>query len=454
MISSPDISFRHILRLAWPASVASLITPLLGLIDAIVLGYSSRPLDIGAVGLAASVFSLAYWTFGFLRMSTAGLTAQAIGAAREDAARRLLALSVGVGLLVGAVLITIHAPTSRVLIDFLTSGDAVAPATVSGARDYVAWRIWGAPFVLASYAIFGWLTGRGRTDLLMLIVVAMTLTNMGLDAWFVLGLGMGPTGVAIGTLIAEILGCVLAALAALWMLHRHGGLRAHWGDMDFRHKATLRKLVTVNTDIFIRTLVLVGTFVWFTRAGAQYGDVILSANQVLLQMFLITGLALDGAAIAGETLTGQALGQKERDQREALFGLTVRRTAMVSAIGAAMMSLGYLVLADPLLALAAPDPTIQAAAQAHFGWIIISPLVVAACFQLDGFYIGATRSAALRNSMIVSGLIYFASVQGLTPVLGNHGLWLAFGIFMAARAVTLLLAWPGFRPLIKDGLGD
>ncbi|MGV6801626.1 MAG: MATE family efflux transporter [bacterium] len=450
--SAEPISYRSIIALAWPASIAALITPLLGLSDAIVLGYSPRPYDIGATGMAAALFSLAYWTFGFLRMSTAGLTAQASGQDQEPKIRRILAQALGLGGLIGLIFVIGQIPYGAMAFRIVSAGANVSAETLEAAQEYYAIRIWGAPFVLMSFAAFGWFTGRGHTKILMLIVSSMTMLNIGLDVWLVLFQQMGTAGVAIGTLISEITGAGLCFGAIIYLLHRHGGIKAYWSQIDYFAPRSLIRLMSINFDIFMRTLVLVGAFTWFIQQSAVYGDTILSANQILLQLFLITGLALDGVAIAGETFIGQALGYHQYHMRYQQFWAVIKKASVIAISAASLLSLGYVIFATPILAIAAPDPTIHDVATSYFVWVTISPLIVASCFQLDGFYIGATRSKALRDTMIISGIIYAIALKGLTPILANHGLWLAMEIFMIARAITLLLTFRGFNALIEKGI--
>ncbi|MCI5045321.1 MAG: MATE family efflux transporter [Aquisalinus sp.] len=448
---SEPVTYRRALQLAVPASIASLITPILGLTDAAVLGYSPRPLDVGAVGLAAAIFSLLFWTFGFLRMSTAGLTAQAIGSDDEALARRTLAQSVALGALIGLILVVLQKPLGDLCFWFMTRGTSVVPETISAADDYYVVRIWGAPFVLAASGMMGWLTARGRTDMLMVIAVLTTSLNAGLDALFVLYYDLGAAGIAIGTLIAEIFSACLAALAIVLLLRRSGGLDAHWQGMDYFSVRALKRLLSVNLDIFIRTFILSVSYVYFIQRSGVFGDLTLSANQVLMQFFLVTGLALDGPAIAAETLVGQALGRKSEMQRRREFRDAVLKTSIIGAVGAFLLCGMYFVLDDILLDLVAPDPAINTAAREYFIWIALSPLAVAAAFQFDGIYIGATRSRALRNSMIVSALLYLLMISILTDPWGNHGLWVAFLAYMLVRAATLALAWPGFAFLLEQG---
>jgi len=448
------VTYGRLLALAWPASVAAMITPLLGLVDATVLGYSARPLDVGAVGLASAIFSLAYWTFGFLRMSTSGLTAQAVGERNEPKVRRILVQSVGLGAVIGLLLVVLQYPFGELAFWLMTRGATVVPETVEAAETYYAIRIWGAPAALMTYGLLGWLTARGHTGLMMAVSVGLTLLNTVLDIWFVVGLDLGAAGVAAGTLIAEVTGAVLGLAAVAFVLSRNDGLQAHWREIDYLARRSLKRLLAVNLDIFIRTLILVGAIVWFIQRSAVYGDYVLSANQILFQFFLVTGLVLDGAAIAAEALVGQALGAKRRRTRHHRFYQTIRKSAVITVVVGLVMCALYLLFGTTLLDIAAPDPQINATARDYFGWIIISPIVVATAFQLDGYYIGATRSKALRDSMIVSGLFYIAAVLVLTRYFDNHGLWMAFGVFLIARAATLVALWGGFAKLIDEGQAE
>ena len=215
--NKPAIGYGEILRLAWPASVAASVTPLLGAVDVWALAQSARPLDIAAIGLGSVIFSLAYWTFGFIRMSVAGLTAQAVGAEDEAEARAALVRGGVIGACIGVALVVLQFPIGLAAFQLLGTGSEASAETLAHGRTYFDIRIWGAPFALASYAAFGWLTARGRTDFLMAASLFMTLLNIGLDYWFVMGLGWGAAGVAYGTLIAEIAG-FFAAMAFVLVL--------------------------------------------------------------------------------------------------------------------------------------------------------------------------------------------------------------------------------------------
>lgn len=443
--SQREVSFTEIFRLAWPASVAASVTPLLGAIDVWALAQSTRPLDIAAVGLGAVIFSLAYWSFGFLRMSVAGLTAQAAGAEDETETRAALARGAIIGGGIGLALVLLQAPIGELSFRLLAVGSEASNETLHMGQTYFSIRIWGAPFVLASYAAFGWLTARGRTDYLMVLSLFITGLNIILDYWFVIGLGWGAAGVAAGTLIAEVAGFFASLVFIVLVLHQHGGVKTHWRVDEFWTPSRLKRTISVNRDIFIRTVLLAFCFSWFVQRSGAFGDVTLAANQTLLQLFLFTGLALDGTAIAAETLVGRALGMRDRARGLARYQSAVRRTFILAMFASLAFALLYWFAGDWLIALLTPEGAIRTASERYMPWVVISPLIVVIGFQLDGIFVGATRAKEMRDSMIVSTIAFIPASMLLLERFGNHGLWAAFSIYFLLRAGTLVVYMPRIR---------
>ena len=440
--TSAEISYREILRLAWPASVAASVTPLLGAVDVWALAQSTRPLDIAAVGLGSFIFSLAYWTFGFIRMSVAGLTAQADGAEDEAETRTALVRGAVIGAGIGIALVLLQYPLGEISFRLLGTGSAASTETLAHGKLYFDIRIWGAPFALASYAAFGWLTARGRTDFLMAVSIFMTVLNIGLDYWFVVGLGWGAAGVAFGTLFAEIAGFFAAVFFVILVMRSHGGVMTNWRINEFWQLDRLKKTISINFDIFIRTLLLAFCFAWFMQRGGAFGDATLAANQTLLQLFLFTGLALDGTAIAAETLVGQAMGARDRVSAKARYLMAVRKTFILATGAALAFVLFYGIAGGALIELLTPEGPIRTATLAYLPWVIVSPLVVVIGFQLDGIFIGATRAREMRDSMILSALFFLPASLWFATNWGNHGLWAAFSIYFLIRAASLGLWLP------------
>lgn len=439
------IPYREILRLAWPASVAASVTPLLGAIDVWALGRSDRPLDIAAIGLGSVIFSLAYWTFGFIRMSVAGLTAQAAGAGEEIEARAALLRGALLGGAIGLALVIFQGLIGWLAFAALHVDSKASEDTFNAARLYFDIRIWGAPFALATYAGLGWLSARGRTDYLMATSVFMTGLNVVLDYLFVVSYGWGAAGVAAGTLIAEISGFLVCAYFVARIMSRFGGVRMAISRETLLSPSMIARTMAVNRDIFIRTILLAFSFAWFTQRGGAFGDVTLAANQTLLQLFLFTGLALDGTAIAAETLVGQSIGDKDRLRGFHRYQSAVRRTFIVAMIAALFFAALYAVFGDGLVAMLTPDGAIRAAASQYMIWIALSPLAVVIGFQLDGVFIGATRAREMRDSMIISAPLFLALSLALSKLFANHGLWAAFDAYFVMRAVTLGVFMPRIR---------
>lgn len=429
--------YREALRLAWPASVAASVTPLLGAIDVWALGQSARPLEIAAVGLGSIIFSMVYWTFGFIRMSVAGLTAQAIGANDEAEARAALARGSIIGITIGLILVIFMIPLGNLAVTLLSLESAASDTTMDAARTYFDIRILGAPLALGTYAALGWLTARGRTDFLMIISVGMTILNIILDYWFVVGLNRGADGVALGTLIAECSGFIGGVICVAYILKKNGGLKIHWNISALIEPTKLKRTLSVNRDIFIRTALLAFSFAWFTQRGGSFGDVTLAANQVLLQMFLFTGLALDGTAIAAETLIGRAMGNTDKHKGRALFDAAILATSIPALIAALAFVILYASAGKDIIALLTPPGDIRNAAITYLPWVTLSPLMVLIAFQLDGIFIGATRSREMRDGMIISTAIFIPASLLLAAQLQNHGLWLAFSFYFLLRGATL-----------------
>lgn len=467
-----DLSYKSIIKLAWPASIAASITPLLGAIDVWALGRSPNPLDIAAVGLAALIFSLIYWTFGFIRMSVAGLTSQAAGAGDVIEMRLTFLRALFLAMAIGILMVILQWPIGKTAFHLLSIGSKASAGTVHGAQDYFAGRIWGAPFALGTYACLGWLTARGRTDYLMVTAIIMTGLNIILDIVFVIILFWGPLGIAIGTMIAEITGFILSCYFVIYLLNKDGTLNFNFTVGQILNPEKVKHTLSINSDIFIRTLLLAFSFSWFVQHSSAFGDTILAANQVLLQLFLFTGMALDGTAIAAEILVGQVIGEKSKDKklpntikiqqnestqhekelpRIALnrYDLIIRRTFIIATIGALSFTFVYLVFGQFALGLLVPEGVLFDTAWQFWGWVTISPLIVMVCFQLDGIFVGATQSREMRNSMIISTFSFIILSLWLASQWSNHGLWLAFSLYFILRAVTLTYYLPRVRALCR-----
>lgn len=423
---------RRILVLALPMTLANVTTPLLGFVGATVIGRLGDAALLGAMALGAIIFDAIFWSFGSLRMATAGLTAQAVGARDPVEIDRILARSLAAGLAVGLLIVAAQGPIAAGA--FSLSG--ASPAVIAGLSTYFHIRIFAAPFTLANYAILGSVLGRGRTDLGLLLQVAINLLNIVLTLVLVLHAHLGVAGAGIATLVAEAGGAAfgLVVLARLGSRPLSVPLRVVSDPM------ALARMLSVNADVMIRTLLLVGAIAVFSALGARSGDVILAANAVLWNLFLIGGFFLDGFATAAETLCGQAVGARnEHGFRHAARLSILWCIAFGVAVSGAFLALGH-----AFIDTVTTSPEVRDMARTYLVPAALAPLVASVPFAYDGIYIGSTWTRAMRNLMIVATAIY-ALALGLSQVggFGNAGLWLSFLTLLAARGASQALAYPG-----------
>jgi MATE family multidrug resistance protein len=430
-VRPPALTHRAMLALAGPAMLANLSGPLIGLVDTAVVGQIPHAAHIGAVAIGSLVFTLVFWAFGFLRMGTTGLTAQAVGAGDEDevaaALKRALLVAVGIGL----AIIALQWPLREIAFGLLGASEEVETL----ARRYFDIRVWAAPAALASYALFGWLIGLGRTGLALVMTLVLNVTSILLDVVLALGLGWGVAGVATGALTAEVAAAMTGGALAYRQLRSRRGRVSFTALLD---AVKLKRLFAINADIMVRTLALIGIFVWFTATGATYGDATLAANALLMTCASVVIAYLDGIAFATEALVGRALGAAHRAGLEA----AVRLSTYWAAGLALASSVALYALGPALIDLLTTDPLARATAREYLGWAAAIPAIGVWAFQLDGIFIGATRTAEMRRAALAAFALYLVAWWLLRPF-GNHGLWAAMAAGYAARALTLLRYYPG-----------
>ena len=425
-----ELTHARVFRIALPIVISNATIPLLGAVDTAVIGQLGQAAPIGAVGIGAVILSTLYWAFGFLRMSTSGLAAQAHGAgdAPERAATLLRALAVAGAMGLGLVALQLPAFALAFRI-------APASAEVEGlARQYLAIRIWGAPATLAIYALTGWLVGVERTRGVLVLQLWQNGLNAVLSVAFVLGLGWGIPSVALATLLAE----VTALALGLWLARDVLGPVLRPALARLPDRRALRAMFTASRDIMLRSVILQLSFTTFVFLGARFGDVTLAANQVLLQFLSIVAFALDGFAFAAETLVGQAVGQ---GSRRAL--LISRRLAMQWGFGGAVVLALVLMLAGgALIDLMATSADVRAEARHFLPWLVAAPLIGITCWIYDGIFIGALMTGAMVRAALIVLAIYVPALLVLVPSFGNHGLWAALSVMNIARGATLHRAFP------------
>ena len=419
---------RTFRRIAAPMILSNISVALLGLVDTAVIGHLDSAYYLGAVALGAVVFDFLYWGAGFIRMGTTGVAAQAYG---KDDVRQIpviLAQSVLMALGIGMVIWLFQRPVIELGI-FIVNG---SPQVEEHARTYCRVMMWGAPAVMTMFAVSGWLLGLQKIAATVYIVVFINVLNIILDVVFVLLLNMEVRGVALASVIAQYAGVMLSLFIVARELEKHA---APWSLRRIFEAPGLRKFVRLNHDIFIRTVCLIVVFAFFTREGARQGDVILAANAILMKFYLLMALSLDGFAHAAETMVGSAIGREDRSRLIATLRLVFAWSAGFALVYSIFYALGGAWLIDLLTDLDA----VRQAAYEYLPWMILSPLVAVWCFALDGIFIGATRASEMRNSMLVCAFVIFFPCWFVFSPLGNHGLWLAFTVFLVARGISLLL---------------
>lgn len=434
------ITRASIARRAWPIIVANAAVPTLGLVDTAVIGHFGSAADLGALALGALLFNFIYWSFGFLRMATTGFTAQADGAGDEAEVRATLARSVLLGVALGLGLLVLQWPLVH---GYFAVMDASAAVEDVG-REYFLARIWGAPAALALYAFSGALIGLGHSRTLLLVQVLLNGLNAGLDIWFAGSLGMGARGIGLGTAIAEWITCGVAAVV-LWrtLRARHTGSAPFLQWSRIADRTRLRKMLAANGDIMIRTLCLLLGFGWFANQGARFGDVTLAANHILLQLVSFSAFFLDGFAFVAEALVGGAVGGRDPGRLRRV----VRLSSELALGTAAALAAGIWLLGGPVIGALTSIEPVSATAEAYLPWTALYVLLSVAAFQLDGVFIGATRTREMRNAGLLSLGAFLLVAWPLSAQFGNHGLWVAFIVFVVARAAALL---PYYRRLERE----
>jgi MATE family multidrug resistance protein len=440
-LTEPPPPFRvthaRVLAIAAPMTLANLTTPLLGIVGTAIIGQLGEARLLGAVAISAVVFDCIFWLFGFLRMGTVALTAQALGARDGIEQRAVLARALLLAGMIGGLILVLQWPLAEYGYRIM----GASPGVTEAARTYFFVRIWCAPFTLANYAVLGWLVGIARTELALALQIIINIANIAATWLFVMVLERGVAGAALGSLVAESLGLAAGLCMAAWL--NRGALRLPLATVLDR--ARLLRMVAVNRDIMIRTAALITAFAFFAAQGARAGDTILAANAVLHNLVLVSAYFLDGFATAAEQLCGRAVGARH----EPAFRRAVR-LALGWGFGFALVVAATLVLAGrPLIALMTASPEVQAAAEAFLLFAAMAPVAGVFAYAFDGIFIGATWTRDMRNLMLASLALYFVAWWALRGF-GNAGLWSALLTFLAARGGLQALRYPA---LVRSTFG-
>jgi MATE family, multidrug efflux pump len=426
---------RQVWRIAAPMILSNLSVPLLGMVDTGVTGHLDSPAYLGAVAIGASIFGFLYTGMNFLRMGTTGMAAQRFGAGDNDGLRVSLGQGLVVATAIALVLIAMQKPIGLLAMDLIGAKGEVREFALT----YFWVRIWSAPGTLANFVLIGWFLGLQNARVPLLLFLTINSVNIALDLLFVVVLGMRVEGVALASVIAEYAGLATGLTFAARALMTHEG---QWPLPRLVRLRAYAAFFSINTNLFVRTVALMFTFAFVTAQGTRLGSLILAANAVLMNLQNLTSFALDGIAHAAEAMVGKAIGERQRTALEQ----SVRLCLKWSLIFAVLIAAAYAIGGRSLVRLLTDLPDVRESAMRFLPWLVVSPLVSVWPFLYDGVYVGATRAREMRNIMLVSTVIVFLPAWYLLRGYGNHGLWLAFMLFMASRGIGMHI---GYRRLLR-----
>lgn len=435
---------RRFFRLTGINILTNLTVPAAGLVDTALLGHLPDIRFLAGVALASLVFDVLYWSFGFLRMGTTGLAAQAVGRGEADEVFRVLYRSLAIALALGVALLALARPLGDLAFALLGG----APGVEAAGREYFAARIWGAPFALANFAFLGWYLGREESGRALAMSATANLVNLGLDWLLIVELGMAARGAGLATAASQVAQLAVAVGLFAAMRRRQaapakggGGRLPGWSRAGVFDRQRFASLFRLNRDILVRTVCLVGAFAVFTNASSLLGTVVLAANAILLRLFNLASYSIDGAAFATESLAGIFRGAGDRR------GLArLDRLAIATGVGFAVVFMAALFAAPgPVMGLLTSHAEVAADSAAGLVWLAPVVLLGSLAFVWDGLFLGLTAGRALRNSMLLSFAVFLPVAWWALAAESNALLWLAMALFMAARAATL--GWAR-RPLL------
>ena len=421
---------RSILKLAIPNIISNITIPLLGLVDMILMGHLSSPIYIGAIALGGTIFSVLYSFFSFLRAGTTGFTAQSFGASDVSEISYSLYRSLTIAILAFILILCLQNPIARLSMVLLDGSDELKKLAIT----YFFVRIWAAPANMMLYCLNGWFIGMQNTKIPMAIAIIINVLNIFFSIFFVVVMKQDVVGVALGTVIAQYCG-LLTALIFLLIKYKKYLIKIDINILLNINK--IKRFFKVNTDLMIRSILLVFTIAFFTNQSARLGDNILSINMILLQFFYIFSYFTDGFAYAGEALVGKYVGAKDSTNLRSVVMHLFKWGAYICVPFAIL----YAIFPTPFVKMISDQPIIIEQIQPYYIYMVLIPIITFAAFLWDGIYIGATASKAIRNTMIISSIIVFLPLWYLLmPLYGNHGLWIAFLGFMLARGISMTLS--------------
>jgi len=431
---------KKVLLIALPLILSNLTTPILGIVDTVVIGHLNDPIFLASVTAASWIFTLFYWGFGFLKSGTTGITAQAKGSNNKQEVMYSLLRALFVGLIIGTLISLCRSVLAPLASQILDLSNSVSNITT----EYILIRSFSAPAVLATYALIGWLIALQKTREVMIIAFITNGLNIVLDVVFVTIFHMDVKGVAFGTLISEWTAVIISTYFVIKIYKNEYQVSIQMKDIIERN--AIVRLLTIHTNIFVRTVALISAHLWFVNRSSSLGDMILAANGVLLNLHMVATFFIDGFAHTCETLVGEAKGQRNLKQFRRIVFITVAWALISALFSAFIFYLGGTFFINLLTSI----ESIRFLAYEYLSWVIIMPILTMACYHLDGIFLGTTQTSDIRNGMLISLIFYLGATFLLIPSLQNHGLWMSFSIFFIIRAITLLIRYPSVEKSITQ----
>lgn len=420
---------RSILKLAIPNIISNITIPLLGLVDMVLMGHLESASYIGAIALGGTIFSVLYSFFSFLRAGTTGFTAQALGSNDKTETIYSLYRAIFIGIPIIILILSLQTPIAKLSNILLDGSEEVKTL----AMNYFYVRIWAAPPNILLYCLNGWFVGMQNTKIPMFIAILINVMNIIFSIIFVIVLNQNVTGVALGTVLAQYCGLLLAIILLI-KNYRSYFVKINKDILFDINK--IKRFFKINSDLMIRSFLLIISIAFFTNQSAKLGDNILAVNMILLQSFYIFSYFTDGFAYAGEALVGKFIGSKEKDKLSKVIRLLLTWGFSISI----PFTILYAIFPSTFVKIISDNPNILTEVEPYYIYMILIPIITFAAFIWDGIYIGATASKAIRNTMIIASVFIFLPIWYiLTPNLGNHGLWISFLCFMVARGVSMTL---------------
>ena len=428
---------REILRLAVPSILANITIPLVGIVDTAIVGHLSDAAALGGIAIGTMLFDLLYWNFGFLRIGTSGLAAQAYGAGRKDECRKILVQSLTLALLATLFVWAIQ-------WFFVNAVLAVVPCSAEAAsiaREYFYVRIWAAPATLMLFTFKGWFIGMQDTKSPMATDILVNAVNMGASYYLAVHAGYGVVGVAYGTLVAQYSGLFLA-VAILFLRYTGIPVYRYTDWKEAMRWPELRRMMSLNGNLFIRSLCFMVVYVGYTSLASRYGDTELAVSSILMKFFMFFSFFVDGFAYAGEALVGKEFGKtQESGQSSEELGKIVRLLFNWSIGVGLFFTALYAVFGDTFIATMTSDSEVITAAKPYMGWLIAMPIVSALAFMWDGVFVGATAGVQIRNAMIWAALAFVIGYISTFSWLGAQALYIAYFAHLFARVTYLTIEW-------------